>query len=177
MTDDFASGNLLDEMEKTPSISWRDAEVGQKLILRIDELPTKKIHRSKFGDASEKLYWKNKDGSESPKYNTFVKVTVLEGSDVWTLHEKKNKLENPQPVGEVRNWWCNIPSQPIKALSSLNGWMKQEHNRGLQVGDVIQVLLTEKKEIEDKPDYDLQNVFAVTYVRNEAPAAAGIFDE
>lgn len=178
MSDDFAGdGSLLDEMEKTPSISWRDAEVGQKLILRLEELPTKKIQRKKFG-SDDLMFWPMKEGQTErrPMLNTFTRVTILEGSDAWTTWAKKKQMANPNPVGEVRNWWTNIPSQPLAEFGRLHGWMKKEHNRGLKAGDVVEVLLTEKKEIEGKPEYDLQNVFAMTYLRNES-VETSVFDE
>jgi hypothetical protein len=177
MSDDFGDGSLLDEMEKTPSISWRDAEVGQKLVLRLEELPTKKIQRKKFG-TGDPMFWPLKEGQTErrPMLNTFTRVTILEGSDTWTTWAKKKQLDNPQPVGEVRNWWTNIPSQPLAEFGRLHGWMKKEHNRGLKPGDVIEVVLTDKKEIPEHPEYDLQNIFSMSYLRNESTEQS-LFDE
>lgn len=178
MSDDFAGeGSLLDEMEKTPSISWRDAKISQKLVLRIEALPTEKVQRRKFGE-QELLFWPLKEGQTErrPMLNTFTRVTILEGSDVWTKWAKKKQTENPQPVGEIRNWWMNIPSQPLAELAALNSRMRSEHSRGLKSGDVVEVTLSEEKEIEGKPDYDTQKIFTMVYVRNESTEQS-IFDE
>lgn len=178
VTDEFGDGSLLDEIEKVPSISWRDAKVGQKLVVRIEELPTKKIQRKIFG-TNELDFWPLKDGQteRNPKLNTFTKVTILEGSDSWTKWAKKKQTENPQPVGVVRNWWTNIPSQPLAELGRLNGQLKSEIGRGLRVGDIVEVLLSDEKEIEGKPDYDTQKIFTMKYLRTETPATPSIFDE
>lgn len=176
MSDDFEDGSLLDEMEKTPSISWRDAEIGQKLVLRIEELPSKKIQRKVFG-GDDLMWWPQRDGQERrPMLNTFTRVTVLDGSDTWTKWAKKKQTDPAQVVGEVYNWWTNIPSQPLKALSDLNAWMKQNHNRGLKAGDVVSVTIADMKEIEGKPDYDLQKIFKIEHVRNES-SEPSVFDE
>jgi hypothetical protein len=178
MADDFNDGSLLDEMEKVPSISWRDAKVGQKLIVRIEELPTKKIQRKKYG-TTDLEFWPLKEGQteKRPKLNTFTKVAILDGSDVWTKWAKKKQTENPQPVGTVRNWWTNIPSQPLAELGRLNGEMKSNLGRGLKPGDVIEITLSEEKEIEGKPDYDTQKIFTMQYLRTDAPAEPNLFDE
>lgn len=176
MSDEFTDGSILDEMEKTPSISWRDAQVGQKLVLRIEELPSKKIQRKVFG-GNDLMWWPAREGeARKPMLNTFTRVAVLEGSDAWTTNAKKKQTANPNPVGEIRNWWTNIPSQPLAELGRLNGEVKQSLNRGLKSGDVIEVTLSDEKEIEGKPDYDTQKIFTMKYLRNET-VEPSLFDE
>src|SRR6187549_376660 len=112
MSDDFGTNLLEDDFEKTPSLSFADAAVGQKLVLRIAELPSKKIQRKDYNEPHDLLFWPLKEGQteKRPKLNTFTKFVVLEGSDTWTKDTEGGDDEPAHKVGGAYNWWTNIPS-------------------------------------------------------------------
>lgn len=197
--DEFGSGSLLDEeYESSPSVSFRDAKVGQKLVVKIVELPTKEIQRKDF-TSKEPKFWPLRPGEAGPPrpmLNTFTKFEILEGSDVWTKNAEDDDLDPAHDVGKQYNWWTNKPSQgwaefvvKHKLLGQKPGEMfvykKQPYGaewdkfrkglgRGFRVGDVIELKFAGKRKIEGQSP---QKLYEITYLRTEAPVEPSLFDE
>lgn len=207
MSEDFGSGSLLDEeFEKTPSLSFNDAAVGQKIIARIAELPTKKVQRKDY-DTKELLFWPLLPGQEAqkPKQNTFTKLVILDGSDVWTKDTEGGDDDPAFEIGESYNWWTNLPSQGWNEFKLKNKLLGQTPK---DPGAYRTKFSVRKDEVivlgpeYDKYRFDLnrsfrvgdvielkladkvkikgkkpQNIFQITWLRSEAPAEPSLFEE
>jgi len=207
MSDDFGTNLLEDDFEKTPSISFRDAKVGQKLVLRIAELPSRKIQRKDF-TTKEPLFWPLRSGEteKKPKLNTFTKFVVLEGSDEWTKNAERDDMDPAHEIDGAYNWWCNLPSQGWVEFRLKNKLLGQEpgdpknykqkfgtrkgeeivldkkydkFRAGLGRGFVVGDVIELKYASKKILDGDSspQKIYEIRWLRNEAPAAPSVFDD
>lgn len=200
-------GSLLDQdFEKTPSISFRDATIGQKLILRIEELPTEKVQRKDY-TTGELKWWpvREKDnGEQRPMMNTFIKFLILDGSDTWTFNAEDDEHGPAQEVDEIRNWWVNLPSQGLAEFQLKHKLLKQTagdpkaykttfgqgdnkivlgpefdvHRHARFKGFVVGDVIELRYDAKRKiPNQSPQKLYKITWLRNETPAERSIFDE
>lgn len=208
MSDDFGTGSLLDnEFERTPSLTWADAKPGQKLIVKIVELPTQTLQRKDFDDKTTPLFWPLRPGEteQKPKLNTFTKFEILDGSDNWTQNAEQGETDDAHEAGQNYNWWINLPSQPWTEFKLKNKLLKQDKNDPRRVKTTFNVRkgedivlgaeydkhrhgLSRSFAVGDVLEIKLaekkiikgrkpQNIFEITWLRYEPLAVSSPFDD
>ena len=135
------SSNVFED-DKVPALSFKEAQVGQSIVLEITR-PAKLIQRRDFDSGEPAVY---KDSGKPMMAGVFSGI-VQDGSDMWPKSVEHGEMEDANPVEEERSMWVSKPSQPFRELVALTG--RQGLNRALRPGDVIRITLKELKKVEN----------------------------